>query len=264
MTHDYPPQFGELIGKTALVTGSSSGIGRAIALELGRAGAEVVVHAAHQAQGARDVASAIEADGGRATVRLCDFREHGAVLPAFVEDVWHWRDGLDILVNNAGADVLTADQAHQSFEEKLHALWEVDVRSTIMLSRLSGMRMASRGAGVIVNIGWDQATQGMAGDSAQMFAATKAAIMGFTPSLARSLSPHVRVNCVAPGWIRTAWGEAASDSWQQRAIQESLMQRWGRPEDVAAAVRFLVSKQASFINGQTIRVNGGWTSSESA
>ena len=116
----------------------------------------------------------------------------------------------------------------------------------------------------ILNMGWDQADVGMGGDSGEMFAAVKGAVMAFTRSLARSLAPHVRVNCLAPGWIRTAWSETASDYWQRRARRESLLQRWGTPEDVAATARFLVSPAASFITGEVIAVNGGrrWTGGE--
>ena len=111
---------------------------------------------------------------------------------------------------------------------------------------------------VILNIGWDQALWGMAGDSGEMFAAIKGAIMAFSQSLAQSLAPRVRVNCLAPGWIKTAWGEQASDSWQQRAVREALLERWGTPQDVATAARFLVSPAAAFITGQVIPVNGGF------
>jgi 3-oxoacyl-[acyl-carrier protein] reductase len=117
--------------------------------------------------------------------------------------------------------------------------------------------MRQRDSGAIVNIGWDQADFGMAGDSGQLFAACKGAIMAFTKSLAHSLAPQVRVNCVAPGWIKTAWGNEASKYWQQRAVGESLLARWGTPGDVAAAVRYLGSPAASFITGQVIAVNGG-------
>jgi 3-oxoacyl-[acyl-carrier protein] reductase len=85
--------------------------------------------------------------------------------------------------------------------------------------------------------------------------------MAFTKSLAKSLAPEVRVNCVAPGWIKTAWGEEASEYWQQRAVAESLRNRWGTPEDIAAAVSFLASPEADFINGQIVPVNGGFRNS---
>jgi 3-oxoacyl-[acyl-carrier protein] reductase len=82
--------------------------------------------------------------------------------------------------------------------------------------------------------------------------------MGFSRSLARSLAPKVRVNCVAPGWIKTAWGAHASDVWQQRAVRESMLGRWGEPADIAAAVHFLVSPDAGFVTGQVVNVNGGF------
>jgi 3-oxoacyl-[acyl-carrier protein] reductase len=90
-----------------------------------------------------------------------------------------------------------------------------------------------------------------------MFAAAKGAIMAFSRSLALSLAPHVRVNCLAPGWIRTEWASDASDYWQQRACQESALQRWGTPDDVAGVAEFLVSSAARFVTGQVIAVNGG-------
>jgi 3-oxoacyl-[acyl-carrier protein] reductase len=164
---------------------------------------------------------------------------------------------IDIWINNAGADTLTGELAKMPFEQKLHELWAADVRATIQLSRAAGDFMRKQRGGVILNMGWDQAEIGMAGDSGQLFGACKAAVMAFTKSLALSLAPEVRVNCLAPGWIRTAWGEQASDAWQQRVLGETPLQRWGTPEDVAAAARWLVSPAARFVTGQTIRINGG-------
>lgn len=165
--------------------------------------------------------------------------------------------GLDILVCNAGADTLTGDAAKWSFEQKLDALLAVDLKATVRLARDIGARMKARGRGVILTVGWDQAETGMEGDSGQLFAAVKGAVMGFTRSLALSLAPEVRVNCLAPGWVRTAWGETASDEWQERVRRETPLGMWGLPEDVAAAAAWLVSPAAGFITGQTIRVNGG-------
>jgi 3-oxoacyl-[acyl-carrier protein] reductase len=118
--------------------------------------------------------------------------------------------------------------------------------------------MKARGWGTIINIGWDQAEHGMAGDSGELFAAVKGAVMAFTKSLAQSLAPQVRVNCVAPGWIRTEWGDGASEYWQQRAVDESLSARWGTPNDVARAVAWLASPAADFITGHVLPVNGGF------
>ena len=133
---------------------------------------------------------------------------------------------------------------------------------TVELSRQIGRHMAEHTGGAIVNMGWDQAECGMAGDSGELFGTTKGAVMAFTKSLAHSLAPHVRVNAVAPGWIRTAWGEQASDYWQQRATSESLLGRWGEPEDVARVVAFLASPAAAFVNGHIVPVNGGRRTAE--
>lgn len=239
------------------MTGSSSGIGRATALELAAAGAAVLVHARTNRAGADDTAAAIRKLGGVAEVRLADLSDE-STRTQFAEGAWSWRGAVDIWVNNAGIDVLTGPAAEWSFEQKLATLWQVDVAATIALSRAIGQKMRERGSGLIVNLGWDQAEHGMAGDSGEMFAAVKGAVMAFTKSLAHSLAPQVRVNCVAPGWIKTEWGDAASDYWQQRAVGESLLARWGKPEDVARAVAFFASPAAEFITGHVLPVNGGF------
>jgi 3-oxoacyl-[acyl-carrier protein] reductase len=244
-----------LAGQSAVVTGSSSGIGRAIALELARAGANVLVHARSNHTGAAEVAEAIRSLGRDAMVQVVDLGDVG-VQDGFVAAAWGWRS-IDIWINNAGADVLTGEAADWSFEEKLTALWSVDVVATLRLSRFVGERMRGRGRGVILNMGWDQAESGMAGESGQLFGATKGAVMAATRSLAKSFAPNVRINCLAPGWIRTAWGERASAEWHQRAARESLLGRWGTPEDVASVACFLASPAAEFINGQIVHVNGG-------
>jgi 3-oxoacyl-[acyl-carrier protein] reductase len=251
--------MGELDGYTAVVTGSSSGIGRAVALELAAAGADVLVHAGSRRDAAEAVADKIRELGRQARVELVpleDPQQHGAL----VEAAWAWRGNVDVWINNAGADVLTGEASSWDFDRKLERLWQVDVRATIRLSRLVGARMKAapeRRQRVILNMGWDQAQTGMAGDSGEMFAAAKGAVMSFSGSLAKSLAPQVRVNCLAPGWIKTAWGEQASSAWQQQAISDSLLDRWGTPEDVARAARFLASPAAEFINGQIVSINGG-------
>jgi 3-oxoacyl-[acyl-carrier protein] reductase len=247
----------ELKGQIAIVTGSSSGIGRAIALELAAAGADILVHARRSRDAAEKVAAELGALGRQADVILCDLTDE-AEHERLVERAWSWKGALDIWINNAGADVLTGEAARWPFERKLSQLWRVDVVASMRLSRLAGAKMKARGSGTIVNIGWDQADHGMAGDSGELFAATKGAVMAFTRSLAKSLAPEVRVNCLAPGWIKTAWGERASDYWNMRAQSESLLERWGTPADVARAARFLVSPAASFITGQVLPVNGGY------
>lgn len=226
-------------GFRVLVTGSTAGIGLAIAEAFRDAGAVVVTH------GRRNLPEnhvAADLSDPAACDRLADES---------------WGDGLDILVCNAGADTLTGDAATWDFDRKLDALLNVDLKATMRLARNIGARMMARGHGVILTVGWDQAETGMEGDSGQLFAAVKGAVMCFTRSLALSLAPEVRVNCLAPGWIRTAWGETASAVWQDRVRGETPLGVWGLPEDVAAAAVWLASPESRFLTGQTIRVNGG-------
>ena len=234
----------ELSGLRALVTGSTSGIGKAIAVAFAARGATVVMHGRRESKAAngRHIAA--------------DLRD-AAQVDRLANDAWSALGGLDVLVCNAGADTLTGDAAKRPFEEKLDALLAVDLKATIRLTRDIGARMKARGRGSIITIGWDQAELGMGGDSGQLFAAVKGAVMCFTRSLALDLAPEVRVNCIAPGWIRTAWGETASSAWQDRVRRETPLGVWGLPEDVAATAVWLASPAAGFIAGQTICVNGG-------
>ncbi|HEY0983752.1 MULTISPECIES: SDR family NAD(P)-dependent oxidoreductase [unclassified Schlesneria] len=249
-------EFASLANRTAVVTGAASGIGRAIALTLAQAGADVVIHFARSRDASESLAAEIRSLGRKASLAQADFSD-SSVLEAFVSQIWEEQQGFDIWVNNAGADILTGDAANWGYEQKLQSLLDVDVRAGMILAGCAGRRMYDRGTGAIITIGWDQADRGMEGNSGELFAATKNAVMGFSRSLALSLAPRVRVNCIAPGWIKTAWGETASDPWQQRVLRETPLQRWGLPEDIANAARFLCSDEASFITGQVINVNGG-------
>jgi 3-oxoacyl-[acyl-carrier protein] reductase len=249
-------RFGDLTGRRVVVTGSSSGIGRGIALEMARGGADVVVHCARSVEAVRDVAAAIQALGRRSVVLQADLADEPG-LPRLVDDACGALDGVDVWVNNAGVDLLTGSGSRLDYGEKLRRLFEVDVRATALLARLAGTRMREAGSGVLLNIGWDQADRGMEGESGELFAAAKNAVMGLTRSLALSLAPQVRVNCIAPGWIRTAWGEQASAVWQERVLRETPLGRWGTPEDVARLARFLASDDAAYITGQVINANGG-------
>jgi 2-amino-4-hydroxy-6-hydroxymethyldihydropteridine diphosphokinase len=246
----------ELGGIRAAVTGSTSGIGRAIALELAAAGADVVVHGRRFQAAAEEVTDLCRAQRTNAHWVLADLRDE-AECRRLADTAWREWDGLDLWVNNAGADTLTAEAAGWPFERKWQELFALDVTGTMLLSRTIGGLMKKRGRGAIINMGWDQAETGMEGDSGQLFAAAKGAVMAFTKSLAVTLAPQVRVNCVAPGWTRTAWGGSASAHWQERVVRETPLARWGTPEDVAGVVRWLAGPGASFVTGQIIRVNGG-------
>jgi len=248
-------RFALLSGKRILVTGSSTGIGRAIVLECARAGADVVVNCRRSVDRAEAVAVEARILGVQADVipaDVSDEQDRRKLIRAAFDS-----GRIDAVVNNAGADLLTTELRDADFAQKLSALMQTDVMGTIELSRAFGRRFQEQGRGTILNIGWDQSDRGMEGDSGELFATAKNAVMGFSRSLAVSLAPHVRVNCIAPGWIRTAWGENASDYWQQRVMTETPLKRWGEPQDIANMARFLLSDDASYITGQVIYVNGG-------
>ena len=259
-----------LVGKTIAVTGSSSGIGQEIAIELARQGADLILHGRSRSLGSDATEEQIRKLGRQAWQLFADFADHES-LNGFVQEAWNWRGRIDGWINNAGGDVLTGHWKEQPLEAKLQYLWQIDVAATFTLSRAVGTKMVEfhvaqlanqsehqNGRFVILNMGWDQAWSGMAGESGELFATTKGAIMAMSKSLAQSLAPAVRVNCLAPGWIQTKWGQAASDYWDQRAKAESLMHRWGQPADVAQVAAFLCSDAGGFINGQVIPVNGGF------
>jgi len=237
------------------VLGATSGIGRATALELARQGADVIVHG-RNAEAADRVVGEVRRLGRRAEAILADLasRSEGDRL---VESAWNLWEGLDAWLHFAGADTLTGASARLPFDAKLDLLWEVDVVASMRLCRDVGGRMRKRSRGAIVTMGWDQSETGMEGDSGELFAATKGAVTAFSRSLALSLAPAVRVNVVAPGWIKTAWGEQASKDWQDRVIRETPMRRWGTAEDVARTAAFLVAPASEFLTGQVYRVNGG-------
>ena len=256
LTATGPAPGRELAGLRILVTGSTSGIGQAIALELAAGGANVLIHGRRIHPGVEAIAQAVRVRGGRCQILLADLRA-SEQCQRLAEEGWACWNGLDVWINNAGADTLTGEAADWSFERKLEELLRVDVTATVLLARTIGARMKAGAGGVIVNMGWDQAETGMEGDSGELFGLTKGAVMAFSRSLALSLAPQVRVHCLAPGWIRTKWGEMASETWQERVRRETPLQRWGTPQDVAATVRWLVAPGASYLTGQIVRVNGG-------
>jgi len=242
---------------TAVVTGSTSGIGRAIALSLAREGWDVLVQG-RNVETAAAVAGEIARLGRRAPVILADLADP-VQIERLMDDAWAALGGyVDLWINNAGADVLTGSALHRPFAERLQRLLDVDLRGTLLCSHLVGQRMLAQGGGQIINVGWDQAlTGGVGTESGQIFAAAKAGVTGFSKALARGLAPSVRVNVIAPGWIETAWGETVNRELYERLRRQTPLQRWGTPDDVAAAVLYLASPAANFLTGQVLMVNGG-------
>ena len=241
---------------TAVVTGSTNGIGKAIALALAREGAHVLIHG-RRAAAAAEVAASIHSLGGAAPVVLADVADP-AEIERLVNEAWAALGKVDVWINNAGADILTGGSLHAPFAERLQRVLDVDLRATVLCSHLVGQRMAAQGGGQIITVGWDQAlTGGVGTESGQLFAAAKAGVIGFSKALARGLAPAVRVNVIAPGWIETAWGETVNRELYERLRRQTPLQRWGTPEDVAAVAVFLASPAAAFLTGQVLMVNGG-------
>ena len=236
--------FCSLDGKRALVTGGSRGIGRAVALELGRAGADVVVGYRSEAEQAEAVASEV---GGRAVqADLSDAEQAKALVEG--------AGAIDVLVNNAGT---TRDGVlARMLDEDWRTVLETNLSSTFYTCRAAARGMMKRRAGAIVNI---SSIVGVHGNWGQTnYAASKAGIIGFTKSLARELgSRGVRANVVAPGYVTTALTDAIPEDARGAMLSNTPLGRLGDPENVAAAVRFLVSDEASFITGEVLLVDGG-------
>jgi 3-oxoacyl-[acyl-carrier protein] reductase len=246
-----------LAGRAVLVTGASSGIGRAIALASARAGADVALTYRTNDQGARDVEREIRGLGRTAACMQLDLASDAAVRtvgPAARAALGR----LDVWVNNAGADILTGAAESLSTIEKLDLLLAVDLRGTMLASwQAAEMFGAQPDGGVIINMSWDHVFTGMRGVNPQLFAAAKGGVLAFSKSLARSVAPKVRVNVLAPGWIETSFA-GGLDTNRTRSVAESTpLKRWGTPEDVAGAAVYLASPAAAFLTGQTILVNGG-------
>jgi 3-oxoacyl-[acyl-carrier protein] reductase len=238
------PGFAELEGKTALVTGASKGIGRAVAEELARAGAAVVVGYRSGREEAEELAREIE---GRAVGADVSSPDEAARLVEEAGD-------LDILVNNAGVtrDGLLARMPDDDWRTVL----ETNLSSVFYTCRAACRPMMRKRAGAIVNV---SSIVGVHGNPGQTnYAASKAGIIGFTKSLARELgSRGVRANVVAPGYVRSQLTDVLPEAATAAMLGNTPLGRLGDPKDVASAVRFLCSDEASFITGDVLLVDGG-------
>ena len=236
--------FCSLEGRTALVTGGSRGIGRAIAIELGSAGASVVVGYRSGFEEAEAVA--VEIGGHAVQADVSDPESARSLVEAAGE--------LDILVNNAGItrDGLIARMSDDDWRDVL----ETNLSSMFYTCRAAARPMMKRRAGAIVNV---SSIVGVHGNPGQTnYAAAKAGIIGFTKSLARELgSRGVRANVVAPGYVTTQLTDVLPEEARAAMLVATPLGRLGDPSDVAGAVRFLCSDEASFITGEVLLVDGG-------
>jgi NAD(P)-dependent dehydrogenase (short-subunit alcohol dehydrogenase family) len=246
---------GLVAGKTALVTGSTSGLGRAMADALAAAGAHVVITGRNQAGGDRAVA-AIRAAGGKADYVAADLSDGVPAALRLAGEATRLLGGrVDILVNNAGLirRAPTADPDEAAFDQ----IWTVNVKSAYFLTGALAPAMVARGGGAVINIGSINASHGMAGSA--LYSATKAALHSLTRSWAAEYGPGgVRVNTIAPGLVQTEGTSAAHERVEQMA-SHSPAGRTGRPAEIGPIAVYLASDDSSYLQGTVITLDGGWT-----
>ena len=239
--------------KVALVTGSSSGIGAAIAKELATGGAAVAIHYRGNADGATATAEGIRAQGGKCEIFKADV-SNSEEATALVKQVQEAFGGLDILVNNAGTtrDTLLLTMKEDDWDTVI----STNLRSVYAVSKAALRSMLKKRWGRIINITSVVGLNGQAGQS--NYAASKAGIIGFTKSLAREVaSRNITVNAVAPGFIPTALTEVLNEEQRAKIVSDTPLGRMGTPEEVAWAVAFLAADRSGFMTGQVITVDGG-------
>lgn len=238
--------------RISLVTGASQGIGETIALDLAAAGSEVILFDVQQDK-LDAVAGRIREEGGRAQARLLDVTRLDDVNKA-VAEILERTGRIDFLVNNAG--IRRDNLLMRMKESDWDAVLTVNLKGVFNLSKAVIRAMLGARFGRIVNI---SSVVGLMGNAGQAnYSASKAGVLGFTKSLAREVAAKgITVNAIAPGYIATAMTDTLTDSVKERFMETIPMKRLGTPEDIAGAVRFLLSDSASYITGQVLGVNGG-------
>ena len=247
-----------LAGKIVLVTGASSGIGRAIALACAEAGADLALTFRENRTGADEAAGSVRAAGRRVEVVRADVSRQDD-LDALAAGARRAFGRIDVWINNAGADILSGEGARLSWTEKLDRLLAVDLRGTVLASWTAVALMREQPAGgVILNMSWDHVLTGaMRGEYSEVFCAVKGGVYSFSRALAQSAAPHVRVNVLGPGWVETAYGRELDQDVKHRITESIPLKRWATPQDIAHAAVYLASDAAGYVTGQMLLINGG-------
>lgn len=240
--------------KVVVITGASRGIGRATAFQFALEGASVVVNYCNAELSADEVVSKISGLGGKATAIKCDVSEETEVKEMFkkVKGVY---GGVDIIINNAGIvyDTPLLDKTVEQWRRTLN----VNLIGTFLCSKYGAQEMKERGGGSIVNISSTNGINTLSTEAAD-YDASKAGVISLTKNLAEELAPFIRVNSVAPGWVKT---EINKDLPEKTTIEETkriLVNRFAEPEEIAKVIAFLASDDASFITGSILVVDGGY------
>lgn len=239
--------------KVAVVTGASRGIGRAIAIELAKKGATVVINYNGSQARAEEVKETIESIGGKAAIYQCNVSDFAA-CDAFFKAVIQEFGRVDILVNNAG---ITKDGLIMRMsEEDYDAVLNTNLKGTFNCIKFVSRQMMKQRSGRIINM---SSVSGVLGNAGQAnYAASKAGVIGLTKSIARELASRgVTANAIAPGFIETEMTDVLSDAVKEASVAQIPLGSFGKTEDIAAAVSFLASDAAGYITGQVLHVDGG-------
>lgn len=242
-----------LKGKTAVVTGASRGIGRAIAIKLARLGVNIVVNYRNSYDAVQEVVKEIQALGARALAVQCDISSYNDVENMMKKSMEEF-GSIDILVNNAG---ITKDGLLMRMkEEDFDSVIDINLKGAFNCTRHISAIMLKQRSGRIINI---SSVSGLTGNAGQVnYSSAKAGILGMTKAVARELAGRgVTCNAVAPGYIQTDMTEGLSEKVRDTIMSAIPLKRLGTPEDVANTVAFLASEEASYITGQVINVDGG-------
>lgn len=239
--------------KTAIVTGGSRGIGRAIAVELAKAGVQVAIIYAGNTAAAEETLALVKAQGVQGMMIQCDVAD-GAAVEAMVKEVKDTFGSIDILVNNAGItrDTLLMRMKETEWQEVL----DTNLTGVFHCTRQVSKLMIKQRHGIIINL---TSIVGLVGNAGQAnYSAAKAGVIGFTKAVAKELaSRNIRVNAIAPGFIETDMTAILSDTAKEDILKTVPMGRMAKPEEVATVAAFLASEEAKYMTGQVLHVDGG-------
>lgn len=240
--------------KIVLVTGSSRGIGRATAIAFAQEGANVIINYVKEEKSANEVVKRIKDLGSNAIAIQADVSIETDVQRLIRESVDHF-EGIDILVNNAGIvfDIPIFEKTVEQWERTL----KVNLIGTFLCTKYAVPHMKNRKRASILNISSTNGIDSLSPESAD-YDTSKAGVISLTKNLAQALAPDIRVNSIAPGWIDTDINKDLPEEYVKSETEKIALKRWGKPEEIAKAVLFLCSEDASFITGSTLVVDGGY------